>query len=273
MRLLKRVLLFATEVAGLILGFVISLRLAAYFDSRENDFAAIAFLGSLVLNVVAFFVFRRKTRKWKIEQDAASWMANRAWRELHPHRARYVRIAHRSLVWLPSICTALVLFFLPVASHLAFSSSRLVPHYRLSVPLNWLVIKSRGDYPYVWAFLSREGAARYGLTPIWFNNSMPSLVTFGITDPASGYVWRLPEREIASGHTTHLAKADFKLGTIEADCWENRVPVHYAEGVLWEVLCSTRPNGRDFNLHASFFGHSEDMPTFYKVLRGAAPAD
>ena len=274
MRLLKRVLLFVTEVAGFILGCVISFSLAAYFDSRENNFAATAFfLGSLVLTVIGFFVFRRKTRKWKIEQDAARWMAIRSWRGLHPHRARYVRLAHRILLWLPSACAALVLFFLPVASHLAFPSSSLVPHYRLSVPLNWLVIKSSGDYPMVWAFLSRKGAARYGLTTSWSNDSTPSVVTFGITDPASGYVWRIPEREMESGHPTHIAKTDFKLSIIEADCWEYRVPIHYAEGMFGEVLCSTRPNGRNFNLHASFFGHIEDIPTFYKVLRGAAPAN
>jgi hypothetical protein len=273
MRLLKRVLLFATEVLGLILGFVISFGLAHYFDSRENNFAALTlFFGTLVLTIVGLFLFRRTTRKWKTEQDAARWMAIRSWRRLHPHRARYVRIMHRILLWLPSACAALVLFFLPVASHLAFPSACLIPHYRLSVPLNWFVIKSRGDYPMISTFLSRKGAAPYGLTPNWFNRA-PSVVTFGITDPESGYVWSLPERDIESGHPTHIAKTDFKLGTIEAECWEYRVPVHFAEGVFGEVLCSTRPNGRDFNLHAAFFGHSEDIPTFYAVLKGTTPAN
>jgi hypothetical protein len=273
MRLLKTVLLFAVEVAVLITGFLISFTLAVYLDSRENGLAGIGFFGGLFLTAIGFVLFRRKTRNWKIEQDAVSWMASRSWRQLYPHRARRVRIVQRSLLWLPSICAALVLFFLPVSSHFAFPGSRLVPHYRFSVPLNWLIIKSRGDYPFAWTLFSGEGAARYGMSPIWFTHSMPSGATFAITDPAAGYVWSVPQRETESGHTTHVAKTDFQLGTIQADCWEYRIPVHYAESVLWEVLCSTRPNGRDFNLHASFLGHKEDVPTFYRVLKGATTAN
>ena len=275
MRLLKRVLLFATEVAVLIFGFVISFDLAVYFDSSENNFAPIAFFCSLFLTVASFLVFRQKTREWKIEQDAAMWLANRSWRQLHPRQAGLVRLAHRCLLWLPSIWAALVTFFLPVASHLVFSGSHLVPHYRFSVPLNWTIIKSRGE---VWAFFSGEGAARYGLTPIWFNRSLPSEATFAITDPASAYVWSRPEREAASGHSTHIAKTEFKMGTIAVECWEYRFIYSATLGpsssllnpsLLWEVLCSTQPNGRDFNLHASFLGQREDIPAFYKVLKEA----
>ena len=45
----------------------------------------------------------------------------------------------------PSICAAFVLFFLPAASHTLFSGARLVPHYRVRTPLNWLMIKGPGD--------------------------------------------------------------------------------------------------------------------------------
>jgi hypothetical protein len=275
---LKRVLLFVAEVGVLFLGFSFSLGLAICLDSSKNNLAAIAFFSSLFLTVVGLLLFRRKTRKWKIEQDAASWMRNRPWRQLHPHQARHIRLVHRCLLWLPSVCAALVICFLPVASHLIFLGSHLVPHYRLSVPLNWTIIKSRGGYPLVWAFFSSEGAARYGLTPIWFNRSLPSGATFSISGPASAFAWNRPERELASGHMTHVAKTEFRMGMIAMNCWEYRHTYNDAAGpssslftpaILWEVLCSTQPNGVDFNLHASFLGHKEDVPAFYKVLKEA----
>jgi hypothetical protein len=74
---LKRVLLFAAEVAVLFFGFVFSLGLARYFDCSENNAAAaaIAFFFSLFLTVAGLLVLRCKTRRWKIKQDAASWVA------------------------------------------------------------------------------------------------------------------------------------------------------------------------------------------------------
>lgn len=252
-----------------------------YFDSRENNFAAIAFWGSLFLTAAGFFLFRRKTRKWKVEQDAASWMANRSWRQLHPQRARYLRIVFRCLLILPSILAALVVFFLPVATHVAFLGTNLMPHDRFSVPLNWTVIRSCCDYPFVWTVFSGKGAARYGLTPLWFTHSLPSGATFAISDPASRYAWSRPEMELASGHSTHTAKLEFTIGTMAVDCWEYRTNYDDATATssslltssfLWEVLCSTQPNGRDFNLHASFLGHREDVPAFYEVLKRAAPS-
>jgi hypothetical protein len=281
MRLLKRVLIFATEVVGLILGFVISLSLAVYFDSRETKFAAIAFWGGLILTVVVFFVFRRKTRKWKIELDAASWMANRVWRELHPHRARYVRIAHRTLLWLPSTCAALVLLFLPVASHILYSGAHLAPHYRFSISLNWLIIKSPGN-DFTWTFFSNQSAARYGFTPIWFSHAMPSGATFSTSDPASSDGWWRPQSELASGHTSHVAVRNFQLGAITATCYEYRHIYDdgvgpsssiFAPDVLWESLCSTQPNGVDYNLRAAFLGHRKDLAAFYDLLNSARLAN
>jgi hypothetical protein len=108
MRIVKEVLLFSAEVALLICGFAISFQLAVYFDSRENNFAAIAFFGSLFLTALGFF-FRRKTRKWKIEQSAARWMAKRSGRQVNSRRAKFLHVFRRSLLWFPSIGAAFVL--------------------------------------------------------------------------------------------------------------------------------------------------------------------
>lgn len=254
------------------------LGLVLCFDLAWGKLALIPSLLSLSLTIASLLVFRRKTQKWEIKSDAASWMAGRSWRRLHPRPARNLRILNRCLLWLPSICAAFVLFFLPVASHLIYPRGHLVSRYRFPAPLNWAIMKSRGECSIAWVFFSNESAARYGFTPIWFNHSFPSSATFGTTSPASPYRWWRPEREAVSGHTTHIAKSEFKIGAVDMNCWEYRDVYHYGlgdstnpsdSGVFWQLLCSTEPNGRDFNLHASFLGHKEDIPDFYKVLQGA----
>ena len=279
MRLFKRFFLFAAELVFLFFGFMFSMGLAVYPGSLGYKFAPVAFLLGFYAVCTALVWFRRKTGKWTIAADA--WLAHRSWRLLHPCRARYLQILRCSFLWFPSICSALVLFFLPVASHILYSGTGLVPHYRCSTSLNWLIIKSHGDVA-VWTFFSNQGAARYGFTPIWFNHSMPSSAIFFTSDPASSDGWRRPESELAAGHTTHLAVRPFQLGMITATCCEYRNTYNNAGGpspgilsppVLWGSLCSTKLNGVAYNLRTSFLGQREDLPAFYDLLNSATPAN
>ena len=109
---------------------------------------------------------------------------------------------------------------------------------------------------------------------------MPSGGTFFTSDPASSDGWWRPEHELASGHTTHLAVRQFRLGRVTATCYEYRDTYNDAIGpstgiftpsALWESLCSTQPNGVDYNLRAAFLGHREDLPAFYELLSSAVP--
>jgi len=258
-----------------------SMGFAVYLDSLGSKFASLAFFLGFSLICATLIWFRRKSGKWTLAADAAAWLAHRSWRQLHPRGARYLRILQRSFLLFPSLCSAFVLFFLPVASHMLYSGAHLVPHYRSSTPLNWLIIKSRGDIE-VWTFFSNQGAARYGFTPIWFNRSMPSSAVFFTSDPASSDGWRRPESKLASGHTTHLAVRQFQLGMITATCYEYRHNYSDAVGsssgifsppVLWESLCSTQPNGVDYNLRAAYLGHRKDLPAFYDLLNSTTPAN
>ena len=277
---LKRVALLFAEVALFSLGTVGSLVLAGLLDSSENQFAGIGFISGLLLTVVGWLALRRKTRRWKIEQDAVRWMASRSFEKKYPHRAKWLRIVWRWLLWVPSACAALAVFFLPVTSHILLFGRHLMPHYRLSVPLSWMVIRGFGGYPFASTFFTGEGANKYGMTAMWFSNSMPSAATFMVSDPAVASHWYLPEHELATGRATHLAKRDFKMGTTTMSCWEYRQDYQYSAEiarsllhppVLWEVLCSTEPNGVDFNLRASFLGRKEDIRAFYKVLEAGKP--
>jgi hypothetical protein len=282
-RQIIKLLLVVTDIAILILGLLFSLGLGLVLDSEFywGMLALIPFFLSLSLTIVIFLWFRRKARKREIENDAAIWMAGRAWGRLHPRRAEYLRMLRRNLLWFPSICAAVVFFFLPAVSHVVCSGHHLVSHYRFSTPLNWTIIKIPGYDSVAWAYFSDEGAARYGFSPIWFSHSMPSSVAIESADPASLFTWWRPEHEVAIGHPTETAKTEFMIGTIEMNCWEYQDAHAYYDGLgyssnhvvsafRWEVLCSTRPNGRDFNLHASFLGRKEDVPSFYNVLKGAS---
>jgi hypothetical protein len=280
LRLFKKFLLFVSELAFLFFGFVFSVGLAAYLDSIGTKFAPVAFLLIFFLICAAPIWFRRKTGNWTVAADATVWLAHRSWRQLHPRRAKHLRIVQQSFLCFPSVCAAFVLFFLPVASHTLFSGARLVPHYRVRTPLNWLIIKSRGDIE-VWTFFSNRGAAHYGFTPVWFNHSMPSGATFLTSDPASSDGWWRPRSELSRGQPTHVAVRQFNLGKITATCYEYRhtygdsarsSPSIFEPPVLWESLCSTHPNGVDYNLRAAFFGHQEDLAAFYDLLNSASPS-
>jgi len=279
LRLLKKFFLFAAELVFLFLGFIFSVSFAVYLGYLGSKFASVVFLIGFSTICAVLFWFRRKTGKWTIAADANAWLAHRSWRQLHPRRAKYLRILHRSFLWFPSLCAAIVLFFLPVASHIRYPGTHLTPHYRFSTPLNWLIIKSPEDN-FVKTFFSNQGAARYGFTPIWFSHSMPSYAAFATSKPEDPDRWPRLEDELASRHITDVSVRKFQLGMISATCYEYQhtydngarsLSSIHSPPVLWESDCSTKPNGVDYNLRASFFGYREDLPTFYDLLNTATP--
>jgi hypothetical protein len=281
LRLFKKFLLFVSELVFLFFGFVFSLGLAAYLDSIGVKFAPAAFLLIFFLTCAALNWFRRKAGNWTIAVDATAWLAYRSWRQLHPRRAKHLRIVQQFFLWFPSICAAFVLFFLPAASHIFYFGTQLVPHYRVSAPLNWLVIEGRGN-EMVWTFFSHRGAARYGFTPVWFNRTMPSGAIFFTSDPAVSDGWWRPRNEVARDQPTHVAVRQFQLGRITATCYEYQhtyadasrsSPSIFDVPVLWESLCSTQPNGVDYNLRAAFLGHHEDLASFYDLLNSVSPSN
>jgi hypothetical protein len=164
MSLLKRVLLFFAELSIPIFGVALALALVYRFGSEESDLLVVGFFGILVVSVIRFILFRRKSRAWKIKLDAASFLRWRALQKPHPRQARINRLA-RTLLWLPSLLAALTCFFLSARSHTTFPGRYLAPHYRFVVPWNWMIIKGPGAYPFISVYFSNVGAARYGITP------------------------------------------------------------------------------------------------------------
>lgn len=213
-----------------------------------------------------------------IKRDADAFIANRQWRRQHPRRAKAGRIVFHYLIWLPSGCALFVLFFLPIAWRITWARASLIPHYRLSVPINWIVEEaSDGKYSVANAYFSDRGAARYGLTPKWFRGSTPSNAIFVSMTPAEAYSWPLPEEE---RWADSAKKIDFAIGSVPVHCVEYRrkwslwgVSTGEANQQFYKVGCWTEPNDRTFNFTAGFSGGEEDLASFYQVLRGARPTD
>jgi hypothetical protein len=264
MRPLKRVLVFVMEVGIVVLGYVLTVVAAVYLES------VLAVMVGLTLTITCLVLVRRRTRKWKIASDATAFTADSIFRKAHPSRAKYLRTMRRLLLVFPTTWAALVLFFFPVASHVVYPGTHLVPHYRISTPINWTLISGGdGRRTMVWAFFSGKGSRRWGLTPFWSERSALSSAIFGTSSPEDEYRWWHPVTETA------ITKTSFKMGSIEIECGEYQR--HFSSSVdpplLWEVLCSTHPDHRHFNLHAAFLGHKEDMASFYRVLHEGAPID
>lgn len=278
LRLVKKALLFAGEIVFMFLGVVFSLIAGVYPGMFDARLGFLAFLVSFSLICGALIWFHRKTGNWFIAADAAAWLAHRSRQQLHHGQSKYIHTALRSLLWLPSLLAAFVLVFFPVASHLVFSGTNAGSHYRMTAPLNWLILRGTDSSVFM-AFFSEKGLSHYGFTPVWFNHKMPSVAEFFVSSPDDAPEWYRPKHERATRHFTHGAVRQFQLGTITATCFEcqhtyqDQASHHsiFSPPVLWESLCSTEKNGSDYNLRASFFGHREDLAAFYEALTTAKP--
>ena len=145
MRTIKRVLIFGSEVAVLLVGLALSGLLGATFAylSPSGGLALSASFMGVLLTIGGWLAFRRKLRPWKLEYDAAGWELARSERKEHPRRAKCRRILGRTLLCVPSALAAMVLFCFPLMSHFAHPSSRYLRNYRVPIPWNDAVFRAR----------------------------------------------------------------------------------------------------------------------------------
>jgi hypothetical protein len=278
MHLLKRLLLLAMEVGVLVLGYVLTVTITAYLDSKS------ALVAGLVLTVFSVWVIRKKTEKWKLEYDAASWMANRSARQ--PRQARHIRLLRRYLLWCPSVCAALVLFFFPVASHFAHPRSHYLKHYRVPIPWTFTVLPSLGplrEYSYVDALVSSSGKGRFGVTPFWDSEQVFSRMSFGSVGPNGAFEFDHKMMELRRDGAAQVSRRDFRLGDVAVICWQylpqNRRGIRFWLGhsydsrLLWEIACETPVDVHVRDFYASFYGRSEDISAFYTVLQRVTLTD
>jgi len=274
MLLIKRVLLFGVEAGILALGFVSAFAFPKLMESILENSGGFAFFGGLAFTIFAFLLVQWKTRKWKMKYDAERWLASRAERRFHPNRAKYLRLIRRCLLWLPSVCAALVVFFFPVATHLLNLRSHYLKHYRVPIPWTWTVLSplgTSGEYSFTNALITMGAMGRYGVTPFWKERSSFSVATFGSVGPDGAFDFNESQREQRLRGAANVSRRDFQLGKATLTCWqyfpanESRVwklvPKDY-----WEIACSTPASVHDRDFYAHFYGGGDKILRFYKVL-------
>ena len=268
-RTLKRFLLLTVQAAILLVGLAAAILSAEQLDSAGNDLAVVSFFSCLAIAIAGLALLRRVSRKWKLRWDAEAYLEFRARVRRSSSRTKLFERMRRGAMCLPSLLAAFVLFFLPISSHVAYAGRGVLAHYRVSIPVNWMLLRSAGGR-FVWAFFSSEGAAHYGVTPNWLKQPGPSSVTLIWSEPWDRSGWWRPEHEEKAGKFTHLSKEEFAIGEMNMECWE--YPGRRWEPATWvEILCSTAGNGKDFNLRASFYGERADKKSFLEVIRSARP--
>ena len=267
MRPIKRFLVFATEALVLLVGVVLSFAVAGYFDSGWT------FCVGLLLTIVEFFRFRRRTLSWKIRYDAVGFELSRAERRLHPRRARYRRIIGRTLLWLPIATAAFVLLFFPVATHVVHPGSRYFEHYRIPIPWTFTVYESPSGYAWVNVLSSNSSTGRFGMTPFWDREPLFSLMTF------ANYNFRSEFRQTRRRWAAQLLRKDYRLGDVPLTCWQYEAPddkfprrQFLGAGPYWEVVCET-PAVNRLSFQATYLGQGDDIPAFYKIIEGVRPVE
>jgi len=271
MRLTKRILLSLMEVGFLVFLFILTSALAIFLESVAKIHYEYGLLLGTAFSLYGWFLTQKSTRQWKIEYDAARWIEKRSKLTLHPHRARYLRLARRSLLWVPSAFASLVLFFFPIATHLVHPSVRL-KHYRISLPWTWTVLLPlfvSEEYSYVDALISANPLGRLGVTPFWDTDTSFSVVTFG----SFGH----PNEHRRDG-ATQVSERDFNLGVSTLACWQY-LPSdkmrfwHALPKTYWQIDCDISGSRFDLDFWAQFSGREQDIPAFYGVLEHVTRTD
>jgi len=275
MHALKRSLLFGSEVGVLLIGFVVSLFVGHLFDSSEIDVAPIVFLCGLALAFAVLLLFRRKTRAWKIRNDAAAWELSKAERKLNPRRAAWRRIIGRTLLCAPALIAAFVLFFLAPASHIISPRSGHLGPFRVSIPWSVGVLSSSEfglQQKWVYAIATRNGQRRYGMKSFWLEDRVPYAMVFGTIASGSDPF----ERYSAVGAAR---RRDIRAGAGRFTCWEF-VGFSYREPQIWfddyepgphqRIACVTPPFVDQPGMYAEFFGREENSADFYRIVEKIA---
>jgi hypothetical protein len=268
MRIANRVLLFVMELCILVFGLLLTVTLAEYFDS--------SFVGvvGLILTPTAFFVTRKKTRKWKIDCDAARWIESRQKTNRFPNRAKRMRAVQRYLLWAPSVCATFVLVFFPAASQVRYG--RRLGNFSIPLPWSWTILGECGDgrrHYLMDSVMSREGVGRYGVNPFWSMNPSLSEVWFANVAPNGAFGLDRSWRERERAGAAQISKTEVVLGDMPITCWQY-VPSHPSFPGLsgnWEIECEAPEDVRFHDFQAGFLGREADIPEFYRVLQKVRP--
>jgi len=271
-------------VLGVIFSFalvIISLTLAVTVSESERpaiDVPSVILFSGLVFTSFLVRWVRRRHAPQKFAYDVAGWTLDQAEREHNPQRRKCKRILVASLVTLPSLLAAFVLFFFPAASHLRHPGSRYFPHYRVPIPWTITVLfpaqLDGGDtFRFLTGIVSSNPWSRFGMATFWDRESLSAIVTFG-TRHLSDDTSDVPE-SVRLGDTADLVRREFRSNSLALTCWQWRYSSsalrrQLRNELVWNVSCRAPADVYQQRFEASFYGRRESMPGFYKIIEGVA---
>lgn len=264
---LKRLLLFFAEAGILLLGLVFSITASflAYRLSDGDGPTVFVFFCPLTLSVVGFFLFRRRTRQWKIQYDAANFLKYRASQRLNPRRAERLRVLSRYLTWTPCLVVCSVLPFIPeavgIGSRLFVSRNSSVGKYRVQIPITWIY---DGLQESCVAVMTAPGIGRIGFESYWRREvPLSEMSICPLPHPAD----EIAPNVNLEGETV-LSSLSMPFGNETLTCWDlihNNpfVGSSPTDPSIADISCTTETD--DFYAH--FIGWRGDTSTFYETLR------
>jgi len=288
---LKRLGLFLLDVGLLILFLALTLFFSAAAEYLWPPLIAPTLLIFFFVSIYLFYRRRMKPRQFKLNYDAARFLAARRDAALYPQRTQYARISRRFLLCFPGLCNLLLLIFFPQVTHFVhprtedkpgwtvtlvprlhriFSSSpEAILHHEVSIPWNWEIVRTieSPDYSYVYTICPDHGAWPT-ISQIFQSNTNCSI---SLASESSEAIHRRIGTESSQENLERPIDSisEVNSGGVELTCQ------HHKYALLpdyWTVVCETSSPLRSRNLQASFHGHSKYLPAFFELLKTVSPA-
>jgi len=278
-RPLKRVSLTLGQIAIIPIGLFLSYELIEYLGRIQDYLVVVALIGGPILTIVCFVLVLRRTRGWKFAYDVEGWWIEREERLKHPKRAKWKRRARRILIWVPCGIAAFVLFFFPVATHIAFWGAGHLKHYRVSIPITWAIMPVPGaDERGMTAYVNSKGVGKFGFVPLGWAPGYTAVL--GLWCPWEGTSLQVAREyeEARAKKSTKASRRGVSLGRTTLTCWETEgsdfwAASHVLRPGYWRVQCYTPSQETERALSVTFYGSTEDIPALYEVIRKIKQVD
>ena len=261
-RILKRLSFSVAVTLYLLIQVIIAAMIPTYWPTRMGFLLFL--VGLFLIGAFGYLAVRRIMRERYNHDEAEKWLALRKRPRVDLGR---IRTAKRWAIWIPIAIVVIVGSLLPetwaVVSHLSHRNSGRLLGYRVSVPLDWVILMDESDTGnHVWSFVAAfhsKGVLRGGPAAYWRGNTpIANMAFYGA--PLGDSVALLSENDkIVSTRTLVLAS-----GTITMTCWEyvsRWSRGNQDEGV--SIRCAT-PRTDFFGW---FYGARTSVPDFYRTLQ------
>jgi hypothetical protein len=258
--LLTSLAFVAVVMGSVALPVSLGMLVANYLPGSE-EIVSLSGLVALIALFIYYIYVRVKTRRRRVQAEAARWLAGRLRTPGNDDYRKWEQRARKWSLWSPFAIALLAFLFLPqtcgLVSHILNPRAGELYHYRVRVPLTWITfadsINKETGFSYVGAWTGKGLAHEWRFVPrlsaVGFGTKAFELRHDGAEQPKNV--------NITSTRT-------FLVGAVIVTCWEYRPSWLDWGDDLGFVSCSSSKD----DLDASFLGQKPDIPNFYEMLEG-----